>query len=220
MTPIRQEIIDDYQGALIRLASLRANGQQYLLFAWLELFPIDMNLPSGWRSGERPWTVPGSNGWTCAFTATRLTTMEALDWYEAAANGNINIGPNKERQVSVGVVPLGPEPIYGRFCIPVDAPFTFRWHDTLLIGVGSRRRSASQAIDLSSHGGGNLGRSFTQWSGKSTYTPSGEEQNAALARAVIGGLSYLALLKSLAARRCGMLPETFIGKYVAEFLGW
>jgi hypothetical protein len=60
----------------------------------------------------------------------------------------------------------------------------------------------------------------TQWSGESTYTPSGEEQNAALARAVIGGLSYLALLKSLAARRCGMLPETFIGKHVAEFLGW
>jgi ParB/RepB/Spo0J family partition protein len=27
--------------------------------------------------------------------------------------------------------------------------------------MGSRRRSVSQAIDLSSHGGGNLGRSFT-----------------------------------------------------------
>jgi hypothetical protein len=31
----------------------------------------------------------------------------------------------------------------------------------LLIGVGSRRRSASQAIDLPSDGGGNLGRLFT-----------------------------------------------------------
>src|SRR5260370_16461832 len=29
------------------------------------------------------------------------------------------------------------------------------------IGVGSRRRSASQAIDLPSDGGGNLGRLFT-----------------------------------------------------------
>jgi hypothetical protein len=123
----RQEIIDDYQGALLRLATLRANGEQYLLFAWLELFPFDMNLPSGWKSGARPWTVPGSNGWTCAFSATRLTTVEALDWYEAAANGNIDIGLDKGRQVSVGVAPLGPEPIHGRFCIAVDAPFTFRW---------------------------------------------------------------------------------------------
>jgi hypothetical protein len=31
----------------------------------------------------------------------------------------------------------------------------------VLIGVGSRRRSASQAIDLPSDGGGNLGRLFT-----------------------------------------------------------
>jgi hypothetical protein len=31
----------------------------------------------------------------------------------------------------------------------------------LLIGVGSRRRSASQAIDLPSDGGVNLGRLFT-----------------------------------------------------------
>ena len=31
----------------------------------------------------------------------------------------------------------------------------------VLIDVGSRRRSASQAIDLPSDGGGNLGRSFT-----------------------------------------------------------
>jgi hypothetical protein len=33
--------------------------------------------------------------------------------------------------------------------------------DVLLIGVGSRRRLASQAFDLSSDGGGNLGRLFT-----------------------------------------------------------
>ena len=35
---------------------------------------------------------------------------------------------------------------------------------SLLIGAGSRRRSASQAIDLPSGGGVNLGRFFTDWS--------------------------------------------------------
>jgi hypothetical protein len=38
--------------------------------------------------------------------------------------------------------------------------FTHRGRQ-VLIGVGSRRRSASQAIDLPSDGGGNLGRLFT-----------------------------------------------------------
>jgi hypothetical protein len=35
------------------------------------------------------------------------------------------------------------------------------FRDRVLIGVGSRRRSAAQAIDLPSDGGGNLGRLFT-----------------------------------------------------------
>jgi hypothetical protein len=47
----RQPLIDDYHGALIRLATLRANGRQYLLFAWVELYPYDMNVPDGWDSG-------------------------------------------------------------------------------------------------------------------------------------------------------------------------
>src|SRR5713101_5213724 len=39
----------------------------------------------------------------------------------------------------------------------------WRWksRSRVLISVGSRRRSASQAIDLPSDGGGNLGRLFT-----------------------------------------------------------
>jgi len=43
----RKQLTDDYQGALIRLATLRANGQQHLLFAWVELHPFDMRVPDG-----------------------------------------------------------------------------------------------------------------------------------------------------------------------------
>jgi hypothetical protein len=130
MSPIkakfRQELDDDYQAALVRLATLRADGEQYLLFAWVELFPFDMQVPDGWTSGDRPWAVPGRPGWSCAFSATRLTIAEALDWYEGAASGRISVGATNSRPVHL--VPLGPEPIYGRLCAAVDAPFTFLWH--------------------------------------------------------------------------------------------
>ena len=124
----RQGITNDYQGALLRLATLRAEGEHHLLFAWLEFFPFDMSLPSGWNSGEKPWTVPGSGGWTCAVSVKRLAVADALDWYEAAAKGNINIGTTKGRPVKVLTAPLGPEPVYGRFCVEANVPFTFRWH--------------------------------------------------------------------------------------------
>src|SRR6267142_3713356 len=44
---------------------------------------------------------------------------------------------------------------------PPFKPITRLWQFEVLIGMGSRRRSASQAIDLPSDGGGNLGRLFT-----------------------------------------------------------
>jgi hypothetical protein len=125
----RQGILDDYQGAPIRLATLRADGEQYLLFAWVELFPFDLNLPSGWKADKKPWTVPGHQGWTCGFSAKRLATNEALDWYEAAGNGSIKIDLARQKTVEVHTGPVGPEPIYGHFCSAVDAPFTLPWHD-------------------------------------------------------------------------------------------
>jgi len=125
----RQRIIDDYQGALIRLATLRADGQQYLLFAWVELFPFDMNVPGGWTPDKKPWTVPGHQGWTCGFSAERRATGEALDWYEAAGNGSVGMGAPGKLPVKVHAGRLGPEPVYDQFCTAVDAPFTFPWHD-------------------------------------------------------------------------------------------
>ena len=71
-TRFRQQLIDDYQGAVIQLATLRADGKQYLLFAWVELYPFDMDAPDGWNSGKRPWTIPQTQGWSCAFSAKKL----------------------------------------------------------------------------------------------------------------------------------------------------
>ena len=125
----RQGIIDDYQGALVRLATLRANGEHHLLFAWVELFPFDMTLPSGWTAGKKPWSVPGHQDWTCAFSATRLGMTEALDWYEAAGAGSIEIASAPTRRVAVHAPPAGPEPAYGQFCSAAAAPFVLPWHD-------------------------------------------------------------------------------------------
>jgi hypothetical protein len=125
----RRQLLDDYRGALIRLATLRANKQQYLLFAWVELYPFDMRLPDRWISGEQAWRVPQSDGWTCAFSATPVTVTEALDWYEAAANGNVVIHVGKSNTIEALAPAVGPEPAYGGFCTGVDAPFALSWHD-------------------------------------------------------------------------------------------
>lgn len=127
---IRQQLTTDYQGALIRLATLRANKQQYLLFAWVELYPFDKRLPAGWASGDHSWRVPQSNSWSCAFSARPVTVTEALDWYEAAANGNVLIQVDKERTIKVQATKLGSEPAYGGFCAGVDLPFALLWHDS------------------------------------------------------------------------------------------
>jgi hypothetical protein len=93
------------------------------------LYPFDTHAPPGWTAGKKPWSVPKTKGWSCGFTATQMTVVEALDWYEAAAAGIVNVGPRRDRPVRVQIVQLGPEPAYGKFCVGVDAPFVFRWHD-------------------------------------------------------------------------------------------
>lgn len=125
----RQQLIDDYQGGLIRLASLRADKQQYLLFVWVELYPFDMRIPDRWTAGEAPWSVPGPDNWTCGFAAWPVSTVDALNWYEAAAKGDVTMPADKGRSIKVQATPLGPEPAYGGFCTGVDAPFALAWHD-------------------------------------------------------------------------------------------
>jgi hypothetical protein len=125
----RQSLVDDYPDAVVRIATLRADKQHHLLFAWVELFPFDMDAPDGWSAGEKPWPIPGTDGWTCGFVADRLPTAEALDWYEAAGRGQAALPKKKAKQVKMHAPPLGAEPAYGHFCVPVDAPFAFPWHD-------------------------------------------------------------------------------------------
>ncbi len=125
----RQQLIDDYQGALIRLATLRANKQQYLLFAWVELYPFDMQIPDRWTAGDEPWRVPKSDSWTCAFSAWPVGVATALDWYEAAAKGDLTIEADKGRKIKIQTTQFGPEPAYSGFCTAVDAPFELSWHD-------------------------------------------------------------------------------------------
>lgn len=125
---LRQQLIADYHGALIRLCTLRADNKHHLLFGLVELYPFDMNVPKGWLSGKVPWKVPGTDGWTCALSVRKVSVAEALDWYESAAAGHVHIG-QKDKPVNVELVELGPEPEYGGFCLAVDAPFTLLWHD-------------------------------------------------------------------------------------------
>lgn len=128
LSEFRRLLADDYRGALVRLATLRADKQQYLLFGWVELYPLDMNLPAGWNSGDQAWRVPQSDSWSCAFSARPVTVAEALDWYEAAANGSVVIHATNGRTITAQATGFGPEPAYGGFCTGVDAPFALRWH--------------------------------------------------------------------------------------------
>lgn len=124
-TQWRDQIIEDYPEALIRLATVRGDSTHYLLFAWVELFPFDMAVPSSWNAGKKPWAIPGFSDWSCGFSVRKVATADALDWYESAGIGKIEF----VNSASVQVVKLQAEPIYEEFCVGVEAPFVFRWHD-------------------------------------------------------------------------------------------
>ena len=129
LSPWRQMLIEDYPQAVIRLATLRANGDQHLLFSWVELYPFDMAAPADWKGGTKPWKVPGHREWTCGFSATRLPTVDAITWYENAGRGDISlVAQQPDCKKKVVAVQLAPEPVLGSFCTSVDAPFTFPWH--------------------------------------------------------------------------------------------
>ena len=60
--PIWPKVATDYHGALVRLATMRAAGKQYLLFGYVELFPRDIPVPERFTAGEKPWAVPNFGG--------------------------------------------------------------------------------------------------------------------------------------------------------------
>lgn len=126
-----RDLARDYPEALVRLASLRAAGQHHLLFGWVELYPFDVKTPPGWTAGERPWNVPGHSGWSCGFSARRTPTELALRWYAQAAPGSVDITSGGAHKPVPALAPgYAPEPTWGRFATPVDAPFALPWHDS------------------------------------------------------------------------------------------
>lgn len=122
-------LLDDYPEALVRVASLRADTEQHLLFGWIELYPFDMVAPNSWVAGEKPWSVPGKSRWSCAYSASKVSTTDALRWYGGATRSVVNIALTAPKPVLGRAVEFAPEPAFGRFAVGAAAPFTFQWHD-------------------------------------------------------------------------------------------
>jgi len=118
----------DYQGALLRLATMQAGSTHYLLFGWVELFPRDIPVPTSFHAGDKPWTVPGSKGIRLGASATAMTVVEALSWYEAAARGRV-VMPSTNRLIEIMAPTFGIEPTFGRFSVDVELPFAPHWHN-------------------------------------------------------------------------------------------
>lgn len=122
-------LLEDYPEAVVRIANLRAEGVQHLVFAWIELFPFDTTPPAGWFAGTKPWSVPRTANWSCGFSATKVSTADAVRWYLEASAGLVNIAPAVSKRVLVQPIQFGAEPAFGRFALGVEAPFLLPWHD-------------------------------------------------------------------------------------------
>ena len=140
------KVTTDYHGALVRLATMRAAGKQYLLFGYVELFPRDIPIPERFTAGETPWAVPNiGDGVTLAASALPMSTADALTWYEAAAHGRVTI-PLTASPVEIAAPPFGVEPALGRFCVGDDG--------SVLSTMAWRTAGSSIGPDGRSGGGG------------------------------------------------------------------
>ncbi|OCX71344.1 VPA1262 family N-terminal domain-containing protein [Acidithiobacillus thiooxidans] len=118
----------DYHGALVRLVTMRAEKKQYLLFGYVELFPRDIPVPESFNAGEKPWAVPNFGGdVTLAVSARKMSIVEALAWYEAAAQGCVTIP--LPVPIELAAPSLGVEPSLGLFSVGETVPFAAQWHD-------------------------------------------------------------------------------------------
>lgn len=122
------KVEDDYHGAVVRLAAMRAAKTQYLLFGYVELYPRDIPVPSAFNAGEKPWSVPNFGGdVTLTASALPMSATEALAWYEEAAHGRVKIPLTQP--VDLIATPFGVEPALGRFSVGETVPFAAPWHD-------------------------------------------------------------------------------------------
>lgn len=86
---------EDYDGALVRLATLRLRTEQHLIFGYVELFPRGVPLPEAFTAGDKPWPVPELRAGTLGYSVIAVAVVEALRWYEAAAGGAVTVPPLK-----------------------------------------------------------------------------------------------------------------------------
>ncbi len=122
------KVATDYHGALVRLVSMRAEKNWYLVFGYVELFPRDVPLPTSFAAGNAPWKLPGSSGKVAlAMSATAMPVADALAWYEKAARGQIDT-PWEGPPINLAAPSFGIEPALGRFCIDEEVPFAAPWH--------------------------------------------------------------------------------------------
>lgn len=110
----------DYFGAVIRLATFLHERVQRVVFAWVELYPHEVEVPPGVQEEKR------LGRFTLRYSVTPVDLAEALDWYSDAAAGSITIP--KVPGVKVESVRLAPEPAQGRLVVGADVPFEPSWH--------------------------------------------------------------------------------------------
>ena len=113
----------DYQFAAIRLVTLARSEVNHLVFASVELLPCEAKAPPAVKRSKNF----GDD--RLIFSRTVFPISEALDWYEAAWQGNTN-APGAT--VKIETNGLLPEPAQKRFVLRSDVPFSPVWH-------GSRR---------------------------------------------------------------------------------
>lgn len=118
-------IIDHYEWAVIRLATLQKRGQAgRLLFATITLLSPDRPLPSKMDTVDR--CAVGKSGATVFFRRTVLTAQAAIDWYRSLGNGNAKAPiPSRSEDVEaidgveIAVSKLIDDPIWPHLGLPM-----------------------------------------------------------------------------------------------------
>ncbi len=127
LAPVAEEwpnlITGDYSVGVVRLVTLARERVNHLLFASVELLPMEMPIPpqppnGGWRQNFGPDRLYVSR--------TVLPLTDALEWYETLKQGQAFVPGGT---VPVTASSLAPEPDFNRFIIlPDPPPFSPAWH--------------------------------------------------------------------------------------------
>lgn len=113
----------DYSVGVIRLVTLIQKRVNHLLFASVELLPMEMPIPPQPLNGG--WSKNVGNDRLCV-GRTVLPLADAIAWYETLQQGRAVV---PGRTFPIVATRLAPEPAYKRFTISPDRPpFSPTWH--------------------------------------------------------------------------------------------